>query len=70
MDTQPKPDKFELRNCNFEASSEKGFKMHTLKKHTKSNDQGKTFNCVHCIFLVNTQKTLDVHTGKAHTDDF
>ena len=61
---------FKCRNCDFETNSEKGLKQHTSKKHTKSEDKGKTLFCEHCKHAFKNSETLAVHIGKNHTDNF
>ena len=61
---------FKCRNCDFETNSEKGLKQHTSKKHTKSEDKGRTVFCEYCKHAFNNNETLAVHIGKNHTDNF
>ena len=50
--------KFKCRNCDFETTSEKGLKQHNSKKHTKSENKGKRFECEHCKYGSNYKKKL------------
>ena len=48
----------------------KGLKQHNSKKHTKTENMGRRFECEHCKYGFNSRETLAVHIGKIHTNDF